>query len=85
MLVCDIKNDIVRDWAGKLLENAKKQINLGYIKPWKNNMGFDIDGNFGSADAFAGPWGIVIRFDNISDRELSDMGITDHYIHTNRY
>jgi hypothetical protein len=85
MLVTDIKNDIIRDWAARLMENARKQIKLGYIKPWRNNIGFDIDGNFGGGNAFAGPWGIVIRFDNLSTSKLDDMGIADHHIHSNRY
>jgi hypothetical protein len=85
MIITDIKNDIIREWASRLIENAKTQIKKGYIKPWRNKCGFDIDGNFDGGNAFAGPWGIVIRFDNISERELSDMGISDGYIHTNRY
>ena len=85
MLAIDAKTEEGRILAMALMEKAKIRYRDGFAKDWPNGMGRDIHGDFGGGEAFAGPWGISIRFDNMSDAELDSIGWTEPYLHSNRF
>jgi len=80
MTILEAKTEEGALLASALLERAKQRMKEGYITNWRNSLGVDIHGDFGGGEAFCGPWGICIKFMDLSDRELEDIGWTEPFL-----